>query len=645
MLFCEIILLPNEIKDFEKLKEHLLKKGTDYQIVSNNGSLIEFLKTSKDECYLLEEKTPSIGKIATKIYQESLDLLNKYKKDFASISHKEIEVFEAFEYSFLQQLMILKKTEHIFLENKNVIFIFVRMFPIYFSILDIANNRGYENNNKICILDGDEIKYKKFSEYKIPNKLLKSKTSKYIKNTLVSNFTIVNIKSVIKIIKGFLILNLQKKIHHISKKSFNKTSKKIQTRITKFSNNKKIKCLFFVTSSGREDIYLNPWYPIFFKLKKMKISFILISGDTVTDSILYNKQIDFLNLYKDINLLSDILKNSDEGKKLENQMKKIIDSSKIEGIVSLSNYLMEEIFRSISIMEIVEPILLKNKFETLIGIADGERLERTTILLAQKLKIKNFSMLPIIPNPHPYFADWYKADKIFVPGQKGVEILEELGYNKNKLIITGNPKYDFFQKLDQIKLKKNIMKKYGISFEKIILVGMSRWHKNDEKWMSDLIKFCSVNKLGIIIKIHPTYKISNHEESESKIKFIKKSCEKYNFLITYDENIYELISASDILITEFSTVGIEAVLLNKPVITVNFSNEDLGQYVERLDKINASFYIEDYVSLEDTIKEIFKNNETIKKLKEGQNTVRGLHNFSNDGMASERIISYLLEEK
>lgn len=647
-MFCEIILLPNEVKDLEKLKKYLTKKNTDYQIISNNSKVIEFLKITKDECFLFDDKTPTIGKIGKKIYQSSLELLNVYKSDFSKITHKEIKVFNGFEYSFLQQLMILKKAEHIFLENKSVVFIFVRMFPIYFSILEIANNRGYKNNNKICIVDGEKIEYKNLNEYKIPNKLLKSKTSKFIKSNY-SNLSMKNTISLIKVSKSFLSLNLQKKINQISKNSFDKTLKKIlnriETKVAEFSSNKNYDCVFFVTSLGREDIFLNPWYPIFSELKKRKITFLIISGDLVTNSILYNKQIDFLNLFEDVNLLSNILRSSDDGKVLENTINEIINSSDIEGISNLSNYLKEEIFRSISIIEILEHILLENKFKTLVGITDGERLERIAILLAKKLKIKNFSMLPIVVNPHVYFARWFEADKIFVQGQKGAEILEELGYDKNKLIVTGNPKYDFFQKLNKDESKMHIKKRFGLSFEKIILVGMSRWHKDDEIWLSDLIKFCNENKFGIIIKIHPAYKITNHEESELKIKFIKKSCKNCNFLITYDENIYELISACDILVTEFSTVGIEAILIGRPTITINFLNKDLGEFVERLDKLDASFYIEDYGLLENTIKEIFENNEILEKLRDGQNKVRELFNHSNDGRASERIISYLLEEK
>ena len=648
-MFCEIILLRNEVKDLEKLKKYLTKKNADYQIISNNSKVIEFLKITKNECFLFNDKTPNIGKIGKKIYQSSLELLNVFKSDFSKITHKEIEVFNGFEYSFLQQLIILKKAEHIFLENKSIVFIFVRMFPIYFSILEIANNRGYKNNNKICIIDGEKIEYKNLNEYKIPNKFLKSKTSKFIKSYYGRNLSIKNTISIIKVSKNFLSLNLQKKINQILKNSFDKTLKKILNRIeikvAEISTNKNFECAFFVTSLGREDIFLNPWYPIFSELKERKIPFLIISGDLVTNSILYNKQIDFLNLFEDVNLLSNILRRSDSGKALENTINEIINSSDIEGISNLSNYLKEEIFRSFSIIEIVEYLLLENKFKTLVGITDGERLERIAILLAKKLKIKNFSMLPIIVHPEVYFSSWFKAEKIFVQGQKGVEILEELGYDKNKLIVTGNPKYDSFHKLNKEKSKKYLRKKFGLSFEKIILVGMSRWHKDDEIWLSNLIKFCNENKFGIIIKIHPAYKIANHEESELKIKFIKKSCRNYNFLITYDENIYELISACDILVTEFSTVGVEAVLLGRPVVIINFLKEDSEEFVERLDKFNASFYIEDYGSLENIIKEILENNKILEKLRDGQNKVCELYNHSNDGKALERIISYLIEEK
>ena len=108
---------------------------------------------------------------------------------------------------------------------------------------------------------------------------------------------------------------------------------------------------------------------------------------------------------------------------------------------------------------------------------------------------------------------------------------------------------------------------------------MSQWNKKDEIWMSDFIQFCNKNNFEIIIKIHPMYVTSNNELSQSKINTIKKKCLKNNFLITYDFDIYDLIVASDLVITDFSNVGIEAILIKKPLLTVDF-NKNPWNYLQ-----------------------------------------------------------------
>ena len=88
--------------------------------------------------------------------------------------------------------------------------------------------------------------------------------------------------------------------------------------------------------------------------------------------------------------------------------------------------------------------------------------------------------------------------------------------------------------------------------------------------------------------------------------------------IVYDEiNLYTLLSGSDLVITEYSDIGYDAILLKKPMITVNFLNEDHSQFVE-FHKSGASINIKEYAHLEKTILEILNKKMHLNNLESGR---------------------------
>ena len=163
--------------------------------------------------------------------------------------------------------------------------------------------------------------------------------------------------------------------------------------------------------------------------------------------------------------------------------------------------------------------------------------------------------------------------------------------------------------------------------------------------MSNLIKFCNRHNFEVVIKIHPSYKITVDGISQNKIKMIDETCKGLKYHISYDMNIYELLAASDLLITEYSNIGVEASFLEKPIVIVNFLKEDTNLYPERLDKYGAAMYVEEYSKLEDIILEILNKNMHLDALKEARKIVYEKHNAYNDGKAAERICNLLTKPR
>jgi len=471
----------------------------------------------------------------------------------------------------------------------------------------------------------------------------------FIKLSSKNKFSISNIK----LIMNFLISVSRFKMNSFfsnfkikNQSNVNLFLNKIEQKIKKVNNNAyKSQCLFFITAS-REDLYLRPWYPIFNELKSKKIEYLILTSDFITSLILSKENLKFINLFEEVNILTNIIKKSEQGLKIMNEVKILAENNKsIFGLNEISFHILNLILRTVAIIEIQNSILKKMELKSIITCADGEHWENISIEVAKKMKIRSFSTLPVAIYPSPWFSDWFHSDFIFIHGQYGNKTLLELGYEKSRLLTTGNPKFDEFHEITSSDSKKILQDKIGIDTrKKLVVIGMSRWHENDEIWMSKFIRFCNENDFEIIIKLHPKYKTASNEISRNKISEIKANCKLLNFHFTYDLNLYTILSAADIVITDNSNVGIEAIIFDKPSITIDLAKNLLGYlpYDIVIDN-GASKLVQDYSELENIIYRILKNDEFIDELKEGRKKIQEMYNYFNDGKASSRIINYLLK--
>jgi len=262
--------------------------------------------------------------------------------------------------------------------------------------------------------------------------------------------------------------------------------------------------------------------------------------------------------------------------------------------------------------------------------------------IANKFKIPTLSVESLIVDDNAISSLSYNADKICIYGQQGYDALIALGFKNDRIAITGNPRYDFIKSSNQVKAREVLENSYHISSKnKLIVIAMSRWHENDESWISKFIKFCNKNDFEIVIKIHPRYE-RNLEESENKIQFIKKACQKEKFHLTYDVDLNLLLSGSDVVISDYSNVGVEAILLNRPAVNVNFIKEELDK-AQNFHEYGAVLYVEEYDKLENLITGILHKNEYIEELKKGRQKIIDMYNFNNDGNASQRIFDLLTQ--
>ena len=646
---CELFFSYNLEESFASIYDYLSKKSKPFRVICDNLSVHNKIKDKGFDTNLFSEIAPNDGTIAERSYHEAKNLQDEYLKIFKKIKYNENEIFRGFDFPLLRQMTILMKAKIILEEKKSTVFIFSGFFDIFFAILELSKSMGYSTNSKIGFLKNNNIEYVRLDTEienpKFKNELSQKRLKNFLKYSTGDESFLKKIQSSAKLgsrILSYSINSIPYKFSRITQEdSIKHILKKIDKKISKYRNATSI---FFITTT-REDVYLKPWYPVFNRFKNEKIGCLILTSDFTTPMILSKKKIPFVSLFDEIKILENQFKNSIIGKTIKNQIIKTIEENNhVFGLKELSNYFIYQTFKTISIAIICEHILTKLKVNSTVAMADGEMLEIIALQISKKLKISNYSLLPVAIFPQPLLADWFHAEKILVHGNNGIDSLTSLGYEKNRLTITGNPRYDYVKEMDTKKSKSKLEEEFEIvSTKKLLVIAMGRYHKDDEIWMIELIKFCNKNNFEVIIKIHPIYKRVEHKD-DINLNKIKTECKNQKFLITYDLNITTLLSAADLVITDYSSVGLETILLEKPLITVNLVKENLA-YVIRYQDYGAALYVEEYSELEKSVVEIFNRNLHSDQLRLGRQKFIDEFNFKNDGNANKRIFEILTNKK
>lgn len=250
-----------------------------------------------------------------------------------------------------------------------------------------------------------------------------------------------------------------------------------------------------------------------------------------------------------------------------------------------------------------------------------------------------------------------KDDYIISTSEYFQEIMSEVfGVDKEKVIITGQPRNDLFFEETNYFFKNNIDKsKYKKiliwlpTFRNSIVNSNSTWAK-DGKYQENYISVLPFEKLKelnellekkqflLIIKLHP-FDILQNEKFE---KFSNIIILKNEDLEKIDEQLYPLLGSTDALITDYSSVWIDYEILNKPIF---FAIHDYEEY-----KNTRGLLFEDFINI--SPHPVMENYEEFKKFIENYEEIdinnrnfTDKYNKYKDNKSCERIIRYIGLEK
>jgi hypothetical protein len=240
----------------------------------------------------------------------------------------------------------------------------------------------------------------------------------------------------------------------------------------------------------------------------------------------------------------------------------------------------------------------------------------------------------MIPYMHPKNEKLYK---IAVYGPYFKNLLTHVNkFSPDSVVVTGQPRYDILAKADEMSSRERIFKELNLSFDKKLVVWMTQTHEHDLSLCENKKNISAVynamkqlKNIQLVIKLHPN--------ENKKAPLYRKDKSFKPIIVGRDFNTYELLNACDLVITKYSTTGMEAVALNKPLIVLNLGGEpDRAEYV----KEGVALGVYDEKDLKPTIEKLLKDASELAKNRE---KFIEKYFYKIDGKATERVVDLIGE--
>ena len=236
------------------------------------------------------------------------------------------------------------------------------------------------------------------------------------------------------------------------------------------------------------------------------------------------------------------------------------------------------------------------------------------------------------------------VDNYLLYGEKVKEYLTKIGNKPETLRVFGAPYLDNISSSSTERI--NLLRKLNLDpNKKTVLVALSgpghcTTFKHFNMIISSIVESSNrLPKYNFVFKLHRKDKSENYtnaiSQANSSIPVVEATDKKK------PTDIFSWLGAVDLLITGSSTVALEAMLLQVPVLTVDYFNEYQGvDFIEE----GCTFHVSNKKHLDRTVAEILNQNEsdnfTLIQSKAKEYISR--YFYKDDIPASKRIADWLL---
>lgn len=308
----------------------------------------------------------------------------------------------------------------------------------------------------------------------------------------------------------------------------------------------------------------------------------------------------------------------------------------------VSGFFLEDIPRVISNINRLDRLLKARSIKNAVVRNDLKELERTIVFTLHSAKI------PSLHLQHGVLAESngdniLAVDKFAAWGKASIDWYAKYGNPPDKFVITGNSHFDMLKRWQPKFSRQELFERLHLDEAKTtVLFATQQINKFSSFWTDDLFLVMADKILNamrkfdsrqLVIKADPYEDLRPYE---NMIKVVPYN----NAAAVRDIDIYTLIYFSDIVITLDSTVALEAMVFDKPVITLNLTKRaDRVPYAASCAALGV-YRAEDISA---AIENVFNDEGLRQQLASGRKKFIYDYAYKTDGLAKERTANLMCE--
>lgn len=309
---------------------------------------------------------------------------------------------------------------------------------------------------------------------------------------------------------------------------------------------------------------------------------ILMADTDEKNKPLYNIPIIYLSNYK-ANTLKAVIQLQSQAKALF----KMYERHHIYNDMIFQKVLLKKIVETVNYIEQSVRLLADVSFSCIVVSSTHSYISRILTLVAMEQGIPTICMQHgIIANEFGYIPKIATIDAVY--GYFEDNWYQRIGIPKESIAIVGHPRFD--QALTNPSIARSkFYNQLGLDNSKKTLLIVVRGNRNIAKWRILIRTICKRLPLNILVKDFPG---SPPHPLVKEFPFVHS---------TQTYNLYDILLNVDSVVSYPSTVGLEAMLVNKPIFILNKKLPNSTGYYDRLDELIQT----DPVKLGDLIVRLF----------------------------------------
>ncbi|GEM_PF-3089538 len=608
------LIVDCRVEDAEKILDYAKENfDSNFVIITNNLMLKIELNKNGNFAETIDDTIP-VGTIQeTQAFERAHAGAESIAKHFSNTTYKGVEISSTFMNKIRDELHHLEKI-NVILRSKtevNVIVCLTDYNYYHFAYSDLAEILGYR------ILLPNMVKH---------DSILSVDPSSIVSHNLV-----------FKSLYSDKLGNYKKPRFSFLKSFINRittTDKLITDKL--ITNMEKNSCIFLLQTNAA-DLYLKPVYPVIEEFQRRQYPFLILTADWRTAENIKKRNMQFVDFSSHIDEIN--LEDSNIIKESILVFRNIASLNNIIGV--LSRYLLNDAFhseltRNCKVIEFFKKVISEVNPVSIFVMPDGTDFSTIMCAVARKGGIQTSTTVAAVVAPSIRSITPHSADLIFSYGEQCNEAFLKMNYDKNRLVLTGNPFFDKIMKITKKDAKNNLSKFIAINFESpIILIATGGVDRNESFWMYETIKYANKKNYQVIVKVHPAVELSDYVK-------IHNNPDKLSFQIIQNVDILELLAVADIVITDNSTVGLLAILFEKPLMVANLTGKAFLN--NRYDEMGVALLATSIKEIESKLNTILTDKDVQEELKIMRKKQGYHYYYKNDGMAASRIYDLLTKQ-